>query len=54
MRIVIERRTELADHGMSDRRIEVEIDTNDVPEAVFIAQKLMAVLDSAPPHPPEA
>ena len=45
MRIVIEKRLELADQGTSERRIEVERDDIDVPETILLVQKLVAALD---------
>jgi len=49
MRIVIERRVEMADQGVTERRIEVEMDAQEAartPEVVLLVQKLVGTLES--------
>jgi hypothetical protein len=45
MRIVIETRVELTDHGTKERRIELEMSPLSAPDTVILIQKLVDVAD---------
>jgi hypothetical protein len=51
MRIVIERRVEMADQGVSERRVEIEFDgtseSSNALDALHIVKHIVAALDDA-------
>jgi hypothetical protein len=56
MRIVIEKRVEMADQGTSERRVELEFDGNEhagalALDSLHIVKHLIAALDGRPESP---
>lgn len=48
MRITVEKRLELTDHGVTERRVEIEMTGDEIartPEAVLVVEKIMAALE---------